>query len=78
VLKKRKLRRIFGSKRERVAGGQRRLYSEELHNLYTLPIIIRVIKSMRMRWQEHVASIGDMRNAYKILSFKSEGEGLKT
>jgi hypothetical protein len=39
------LRRIFGSKREEVARGMRRLDNEELHNLYTSPNIIRVIKS---------------------------------
>jgi hypothetical protein len=39
------LRRIFGPRREEVAGGWRRLHNEELHNLYVLPDIIRVIKS---------------------------------
>jgi hypothetical protein len=42
------LRRIFGPKREEVAGGWRRLHNEELHNFYALQNIIRVIKS-RMR-----------------------------
>jgi hypothetical protein len=40
----------FGSKREEVAGGWRRMHNEELHNLYDSPIVIRVIKSRRMRW----------------------------
>jgi hypothetical protein len=44
------LRRIYGPKREEVAGSWRRLHIEELHNLYALPNIIRVIKSRRMRW----------------------------
>jgi len=44
------LRRIFGPKREEVAGGGRRLHNKELHNLYTSPNI-QVIKSRRMRWQ---------------------------
>jgi hypothetical protein len=43
-------RRIFGPKKEEVAGGWRRLHNEELHNLYASPNIIRVIKLMRMRW----------------------------
>jgi hypothetical protein len=43
------LRRIFGPKREEVAGNWRRLHNEELHNLCTSPDIIRVIKSRRMR-----------------------------
>jgi hypothetical protein len=42
-------RRIFESKREEVAGGLRRLYNEELHNLCASPNFIRVIKSRRMR-----------------------------
>jgi hypothetical protein len=61
------LRRIFGPKREEVAGGCRRLHNEELHNLYSLPCIIRVIKSRKMRWVVYVAPIGEIRNAYKIL-----------
>jgi hypothetical protein len=44
------LRKIFGPKREEVAGGWRRLHNEELHNFYPSPNIIRVIKSRRMRW----------------------------
>jgi hypothetical protein len=44
VSENRALRRIFGPKREEVAGGWRRLHKEELHNLYTSPDIIRAIK----------------------------------
>jgi hypothetical protein len=43
------LRRIFGPKREDLAGGWRRLYNEELHNLYASRNIIHVMKSRRMR-----------------------------
>jgi hypothetical protein len=43
------LRRISGSKTEEVEGGWRRLHKEELHNLYTWPNIVRVIKSRRMK-----------------------------
>jgi hypothetical protein len=49
VFENRVLRRTFGHKREEVAGSWRRLYNEELHNLYASPNIIRVIK-WRMRW----------------------------
>jgi hypothetical protein len=49
VFENRVLRRIFGRKREEVTGGWRRLHTEELHNLYSSPNIIRMIKSMRMR-----------------------------
>jgi hypothetical protein len=36
VFENRVLRRIFGSKRDEVAGGWRKLYNEELCNLYSL------------------------------------------
>jgi hypothetical protein len=51
------LRRIFGSEREEVAGGWRRLHNEELHNLYSRNIIL-IIKSM-IRWADHVARMRD-------------------
>jgi hypothetical protein len=43
------LGRIFGPKRDEVTGGWRKLYNEELHNLYSSPSTIRVIKSRMMR-----------------------------
>jgi hypothetical protein len=42
--------RIFGPKRDEETGGKRKLHNEELHNLYSSPSIIRMIKSRRMRW----------------------------
>jgi hypothetical protein len=42
-------------KRDEVKGGWRKLYNEELHNLYSFPSIIRMIKSRRRRWAGHVA-----------------------
>jgi hypothetical protein len=66
------LRRIFGPKREEVAGDWRTLHNEELHNLYTSPNIIRVIKSRSVRWAVHVARMGAMRNAYNILIGRHE------
>jgi hypothetical protein len=45
---------IFGSKRGEVTGGWRQLYNEELHNLYSLPSVIRMMKSKRMRSMGHV------------------------
>jgi len=50
VFQNKLLRRIFGPKREEVAGEWRRLHNEELHNLYASPDIIRVMKAGRMRW----------------------------
>jgi hypothetical protein len=43
------LRRIFGPKRDEVTGGWRKLHNEELHNLYSSPRIIRMVKSRGMR-----------------------------
>jgi hypothetical protein len=43
------LRRIFGPKRDGVTGRWRKLHNEELHNLYSSPSLIRIIKSRRMR-----------------------------
>jgi hypothetical protein len=49
------LRRIFGPKRDEVTGGCRKLNNEELCDLYSLPSIIRMTKSRRMRWMGHAA-----------------------
>jgi hypothetical protein len=57
------LRRIFGPKREDVAGGWERLHNEELHNLYISANIGRVMKSRRMRYAGHVARRRGIRNA---------------
>jgi hypothetical protein len=62
VFETRVLRRIFGPQREEVVGGWRRLHNEELRNLYASPNIIKVTKSRRMRWADHVARMGEMRN----------------
>jgi hypothetical protein len=52
------LRRIFGPTRGEVTVEWRKLHNEELHNLCSSPDIIRQIKSRRMRWAGHVASMG--------------------
>jgi hypothetical protein len=64
VFEKRVLRGIFGPKRDEVTGEWRKLHNEELHDLYSSPSIIRIIKSRRMRWAGHAARTGEMRNAY--------------
>jgi hypothetical protein len=61
------LRRIFGSKRDGVRRGWRKLHNKELHDLYSSPSIIRIIKSRKMRWVGHVAQMGKKRNAYRFL-----------
>jgi hypothetical protein len=74
VFENRVLRRIFGQKRDEVTGGWRKLHNEELHNLYSSPSIIRMIKSRRMRWAGNVARMGAKRNPYRILVGKPEGK----
>jgi hypothetical protein len=67
------LRRIFGPNRDDLTGGWRKLHNEELRGLYSSPSIIRVIKARRMRWSGHVARMGEVRGAYKILVGRPEG-----
>jgi hypothetical protein len=57
VFENRVLRIIFGPKRDGVTVGWRKLYNEELHNLYFSPSIIRIVKSRRMRWAGHVERV---------------------
>jgi hypothetical protein len=64
--------RIFGPKRDEVIEGWRKIHNEELHNLYSSPSIIRMIKLRSMRWAGHVARTGEKRNAYRILVGKLE------
>jgi hypothetical protein len=59
VFENKVVRRIFGPKGDEVTGGWRKLYNEELRDLYSSPSIIRVIKLRRMRWVEYVARMGE-------------------
>jgi hypothetical protein len=52
----------------------RKLHSGDIHNLYSLPDIIRQIKSRRMRWAGHVARMGEGRKVYKVLVGKLKGK----
>jgi hypothetical protein len=65
------LRRIFGHKRDEVTREWRRLHSEELNDLYSSPIIVRVIKSRKKSWAGHVTHIGERRGVYRVLVGKS-------
>jgi hypothetical protein len=58
VFENRVPRRIFGPKREEVTGEWRKLHNEELKGLYSIPNIVRVIKSRRMGWAGHVTRMG--------------------
>jgi hypothetical protein len=67
------MRRIFGPMRDEVIGGWRKLHNEKLHNLYSSPSIIRMIKSRRMRREGHVARMEKKKKkAYMILVGKPE------
>jgi len=59
LFENRVLRRIFGPKKDEVTGEWRKLRNEELNNLYSSHIIVRVIKSRRMRWAGQVARMGE-------------------
>ena len=67
-------RRIFGPRRDEVTGECRRMHNEKLNDLYSSPNIVRVIKSRRMRWVEHVASMCEERGVYRVLVGKPEGK----
>jgi hypothetical protein len=73
VFENRVLRKIFGPKREE-DGSWRKLQNEELHNQYSSPNIVRVIKSSRMRWEGHVAHVGEGRGVYRVLVGRPEGK----
>ena len=58
MFENRVLRRVFGPKRDEVTGEWRKLHNAELRDLYSLPNIVRVVKSRRMRLAGHVACLG--------------------
>jgi hypothetical protein len=72
ISENRVLRRIFGPKKEE-DGSWRKLHNDGLHDLYSSPNIVRVIKSRSMRWAEHVAHMGEGTNVYRISVGMSEG-----
>jgi hypothetical protein len=74
VFENRVLRLTYGLKRDEVVREWRKLHSEELHDLYLSPNILRVIKSRRMRRTGHVARLGEERRVYRVLVGKSEGK----
>jgi hypothetical protein len=55
-----------------VTGEWRKLHNEELNDLYSLPNIVRVVKSRKMRWAGHVARMGEDSGVYRVLVGKPE------
>jgi hypothetical protein len=62
------------SSRDEVTGEWRKLHNEELNDLYSLPNIVRMVKSRRMRWAGHVARMGEGRGVNGVLMGKPEGK----
>jgi len=73
VFENKVLRTVFGPKRDEVTGEWRKVHNEELRDLYSLPNIVRVVKS-RMRWAGHVARMGEGRGVHRVLVGKPEGK----
>ena len=57
-----------------MTGEWRKLHNEELNDLYSLPNIVRVVKSRRMRWPGHMAHMGEDRGVHRVLVGKAEGK----
>jgi len=74
MFENRVLRSIYGPKRDEVTGEWRRLRNKELNDLYSSSNNVRVSKSRRMRWAEHIARMGERRGAYRVLVVKPEGK----
>jgi len=74
VFENKVLKKVFGPKRDKVTGEWRKLHNEELNDLYSLPIIVRVVKSRRMRWTGHLACMGEDRRVHRVLVGKPEGK----
>jgi len=74
VYENRVLRKVFGPKKDEVTEEWRKLHNEELNDLYSLPNIVWVVKSRRMRWAGHVARMGEDRGVHRVLVGKREGK----
>jgi hypothetical protein len=72
VFENRVLRRVFGPERDEVTAEWRKLHNEELSDLYSLPNMVRVVKSRRMRWTGHVARMREGRGVHRVLVGKPE------
>jgi hypothetical protein len=73
MFEKRLLRRTFGPSRDETIRSWRKLH-EGLHNVFSSPDVVKMIKSRRVRWEDHVARMGEKRNACSVLEGKLEGK----
>jgi hypothetical protein len=62
------------AKRDEIIGGWSKLHNKELHDLYSSPNIVRMLKSRRMRWAGYVARIGEKKNTHGVLMEKPKGK----
>jgi hypothetical protein len=74
VFQNRVFGRVLGPKRDEVTGDWRKLHNEEISDLYSLPNMLWVVKSRRMRWAEHVACSSEKRGVYRFLVGRPEGK----
>ena len=74
MFENRVLRRVFGPKRVEVRGEWRKLHNEELGDLHSLPNIVRMVKSRRMRRAGHAAGTGEERGVHRVRVGKPEGK----
>jgi hypothetical protein len=72
VFENRVLRGVFGPKRDEVKGEWRKLHNDELNYMYSLPNIVRVVKSRRIRGAGHMARMGEGRVVHRVLVGKPD------
>jgi hypothetical protein len=72
VFDNRVLRRIFGPKIGESTEEWRKMYNEELNDLFFSPNIVRVVKLKKIRWARHVTGTGESRDVCRVLVGKPE------
>jgi hypothetical protein len=74
VFENKVLRRIFGPKRDEVTKEVIKIHNEEVHDLYSSPNVILLIKKRRMRWARHIECMVEWRGAYRVFLGTPEGK----